>query len=249
MYTAHRTVRVVMFAAIIGLLVPAALIASQSGARGGRHGGTLVIGADVPSAAVWIDGRYSGMAPLSVRLPFGLYSVRVEARGYQEYYRQVDLRSDARIDARLVRTPSHTLRVTASVSSARVFVNGELRGVAPGSFVLPAGSHEIIVQAPGYEPFRDWVHVQSPTRLHASLVPQRATLTLAVPPAFTGNRPSHSAVRIELNGRPVEPGTLTVLPGPQRIRYSSGAFFVEQEIFAEAGRHYHVSPTLELVVR
>ena len=232
-----------------GFLFPTAIAASQSGVRGARHASTLTVGSDVPHAAVWIDGQYTGMAPLSVQLPLGRYTVSVEARGHQEFRQVVDLRADTRVDARLTRFPAHTLRVTASVPSARVYVNGELRGVAPGSYSLPPGRHEIIVRAPGYEPFRGWIDMRSPSRFHAELVAQQARLTLEVPPALGGNHPPTGAVRIEINGRPVQSGTLSLSPGLHRVRYSSGAFFVEQEIFVEAGRHYHVRPLLELVVR
>ena len=245
----RRTAGVFALILAIGVLFPTGLAASQSGARGARHAGTLIVGSDVPYAAVWIDGQYTGMAPLSVQLPLGRYTVSVEARGYQEFRQVVDLRADTRIDARLTSRPSHTLRVTASVPSARVYVNGELRGVAPGSYTLPQGRYEVIVRAPGYEPFHGWIDMRSPSRFHAELVPQQATLTLDVPPALGGNRPPQAAVRIELNGRPVQAGTLNVSPGLHRVRYSSGAFFVDQEIFVEAGRHYHVRPHLELVVR
>lgn len=249
MMARRRTAGVFALILTIGVLFPTALAASQSGVRGIRHAGTLIVGSDIPHAAVWIDGQYSGMAPLSVQLPFGYYTVSVEARGYQEFRQVVDHRADTRVDARLTRRPTHTLRVTASVPSAQVYVNGELRGVAPGSYTLPQGRHEVIVRAPGHEPFRGWIDMRSPSRFHAELIPQRATLTLDLPPALAGHRPHAESVRIELNGRPVQSGTVSVSPGSHRVRYSSGAFLVEQEIFVEAGRHYHIRPLLELVVR
>jgi hypothetical protein len=252
--TIRPRVKLALTVALLLLFAAAAgadsAVAGQSGTRGVRHTNTLSVRTNVPNAAVYIDGRYTGMAPLSIRLPSGRYAVTVDARGYHEYQQTVDLREDFRVDARFSRQVSHTLRITSSVPSAQIYINGVLRGVAPWSLSLPRGSYEVIVRAAGYEPHRSIIDVQSPTRVHAQLVAQRATLSLDVPAGYEALRPgSGNHVHIELNGRPVQPGTISVAPGVHRVLYRSGAFHVEQELVVEPGRHYAVIPSLSLVVR
>lgn len=53
--------------------------------------GTLTVTADCDGAAVSINGEETGIAPMQVNLPYGIYSVRVEKDGYSTYEQAVTI--------------------------------------------------------------------------------------------------------------------------------------------------------------
>lgn len=57
--------------------------------------GTLTVTADCDGARVFIDGEETGIAPMQVNLPYGVYNVRVEKDGYGAYEQAVTVSGPA----------------------------------------------------------------------------------------------------------------------------------------------------------
>ncbi len=117
-----------------------------------RPPGELIVRADVEGAVVFVDGEERGPAPAVVRnLGEGMHAIVVRAEGRREYRTtcRVAPGEDCTIDANLASRPV-TVRWTANVQGAELFVDGDRLGLLPYEGEIPSGSHTIEVRAPGH---------------------------------------------------------------------------------------------------
>ena len=130
--------------------------------------GNVIITSEPAGSPVSIDGTERGQTPLTVALNPGAYSV-VVGSGEQARTQSVNVTggSDASMHVQLpqpVAAPAPTtgaLQITTEPAGARVWVDGELRGVAPITISnLNAGDHAITVRSGG-EPINRTVTVQN----------------------------------------------------------------------------------------
>lgn len=127
--------------------------------------GSLRVLCNVPTAEILFDGELVGNPPASQEnIPPGDHIVEARAEGYQSAQQPVS------IDAGQQRVISITLTavaaapgrivVNANVDNATVSIDGEERGAPP--VVLegaPAGTHAVIVRAPGHQEHRETCRV------------------------------------------------------------------------------------------
>ncbi len=122
--------------------------------------GRIVVRANVEGAAVLIDNEERGQAPVVLTPEPGPHAVVVRADGHQEYSTTCTTSpgNNCEIDAVLVPQQVRVrVAVQPGIRDAQLLVDGEVAGPVPFDGTLPAGSHVIAVQAPGYEEFRQQV--------------------------------------------------------------------------------------------
>ncbi len=123
-------------------------------------GGTLRVISNVPAAVVTLDGEVLGQVPVTREgVPPGEHVVEATADGYQPATQSVTIEAGRTRVVNLRMEPGQRrpgrIVINANVDGARVWVDGNDRGGPPVVVEqAPAGTHAIIVRAPGYQEFR-----------------------------------------------------------------------------------------------
>lgn len=212
------------FAAIMAILALTGAVATAQ-ARA-----TLFIQCNQSGAQVYLDGRIAGnTAPsLTLQIQPGNHQLVVKKNGFQDYSDNVVVPAQGKsITVTLVAlgaapppvpTPppvasTYPLTVTAPGPIAKVYINGQDKGLTPLTIQLPPGSYEVKVLAGGMLPWSQQVQiVNGPASVMAGM--QAQTFALQVGAA---NAPGAT---IFLNGSQVgqgsysaalQPGTYTVI--------------------------------------
>ncbi len=128
--------------------------------RRAATGTPLRVLANVPTAVISIDGNPQGNPPVTIEVAPGEHIVEGTADGYENAEERImvepgnqrivslELRPRERAAGRII--------VNSSVPGAEVTVDGENRGTPPVVVDTPnAGTHAIVVQANGYQDFRE----------------------------------------------------------------------------------------------
>lgn len=124
-------------------------------------GGSLRVLANAPGAVISIDGEVVGEAPASAaELTPGEHIVEARADGYDPLQQPVTIEAGRQrvisLQMREVTRALGRIVVNANVDGATVFIDGEERGAVPIVVEAPqAGTHAIIVRAPGHEEHRE----------------------------------------------------------------------------------------------
>ncbi len=136
--------------------------------------GTLRIESD-PPARIYVD-RAAGdsrtadapLAPAALELTPGRHSVELEADGYRARRADVVVHPDAETKLSVALEeqppPSGTVVLASSIKGALVMVDGKEGGFTPAVLSLIAGSHDIEVREPGYQPWKRTVVVEQDAR-------------------------------------------------------------------------------------
>lgn len=119
------------------------------------------------------DRVYGTCATVSeLRLVAGATTVKIEREGHFPFRRDVKLDGGGAltVEARLLpRATSGVLAVNVDPPAARVSVDGKFVGNAPVELVLPAGTHDISLQSPGYEALASKAVVKADGRIDVRL--------------------------------------------------------------------------------
>ncbi|MER3556291.1 MAG: PEGA domain-containing protein [Meiothermus sp.] len=158
--------------------------------------GTLSVSANVSGAAVLLNGRNVGNAPINLTLNPGTYTLEVRRSGYNPYRVTVNVQAGqtARINAQLQPVappppPTGTLVVNSNVRGAEVLINGRRVGYTPLTITLNAGNYSLLVRRGGYSSFSTSFYLAPGTtsRINANLrdiIPQPQPVPVP-PPAVT----------------------------------------------------------------
>jgi hypothetical protein len=113
--------------------------------------GLLNVSANVHDYTITIDGVTYNEGD-TILLDYGKYSVTVRKEDYQDFNGSVTINEDVNtLSATLKeRDKLGTLRVTATPSNAKIYVDGTFIGQSPQSKDLPLGSHKVEVKLDGY---------------------------------------------------------------------------------------------------
>jgi hypothetical protein len=104
---------------------------------------------------VYLDGEESGAMPRgAIEVTPGEHTVVVRKLGYRDFSQRITAKEGELTEVGvLLEAMAGFVSVKADVSGARVAINGEDKGTVPlEGIVLPAGSHEIVVQREGFRP-------------------------------------------------------------------------------------------------
>jgi hypothetical protein len=172
--------------------------------------------ANVRGARVYVNGNLAGAAPLVLQIVPGTFEIEVEAEGYETFAARILVDSPQSISAALAPSLEY-LVVAASVTGAKVYVDGSYLGTAPAEFRVSWGSHLVEVRAEGYEVFSASVEAGKLATVSAELVPK--TRRLIVEGGVEG-------AKLFLNG--VDKGTLpfeaSLTPGTYSILVTASGY-------------------------
>jgi hypothetical protein len=208
----------------------------------------LTITTNVRGAAIFVDNaQISGNV---VNVSQGAHTVKVTAKGYQDYVTTVDVSGPVAINAQLV-VMGYALSVTSNVQGASVFINNVEKGQTPYSEVLPPGPYTVLVSAPGYVSYTTSVNLNGPISVNARLSEARpAIVNLVLPKGLVDQHGREfNQIKVFIDGKQVNvKRDLTGIPvaaGRHKIAVSSGDLYVESESIDFAGGATY---TIELIM-
>lgn len=105
-----------------------------------------------------VDDRQIGETPLRVKLEEGLRSVRIKAKGYKVFEREVGVvaEQDLEIPNIVLEPADGVIAINSSPSDAAVVLNGEYRGVTPLKLVVPPNqAQKVQVYKAGFQLYQD----------------------------------------------------------------------------------------------
>jgi uncharacterized membrane protein len=144
--------------------------------RGGATRVTLQVESNPRGANVYINNELQeGSAPISVQLTPGTYTVRVTAKGYDEFVTTINLTGNQSIRADLQQM-RHTLRVNSNVQNAQVYLDNNRIGSSGTSTALAPGTYTVQVRADGYQDYSTRITLNSDQTINAVLQQIRYTL-------------------------------------------------------------------------
>jgi|GEM_PF-1882232 hypothetical protein len=126
--------------------------------------GTIYVESSPPGAVISLNGENQGRTPVTIRgLWPGSYTITAELAGYQKYTTTTDISGSTRspVYCQLVPdSPGKGLYIVSTPSEAKVYLDGELRGVTPLVLAGTAtGSHSVEVRLSGYAEWKETVEV------------------------------------------------------------------------------------------
>jgi formylglycine-generating enzyme required for sulfatase activity len=176
----------------------------------------------------------------------GTYTLVAEKEGHHRLEIPVEITASARqtLEYTLERLPGLLTVDTGDVAGADVAVDGDPVGTTPFPAVsVPAGEHEIVVQAEGYVEFRTSLEIEgrgAEQRLEVALLANSAPVTFeTVPPGAT--------VRVDGRRLGTTPLTLAVSSGRRSVAYSMDAFKPASRTFTVTAGQPLAVPKVRLV--
>ena len=128
--------------------------------------GSISVTSNPSGAAIYLNGNYRGVAPLTIRdLTPGTYNVEAERSGYQSDRSSVTVRSGQQSDIRFTLTPIQqygSVSITSSPSGAYVYMDGVYKGRTPLTLdSVAAAPHNIELDLAGYYDWKTTVTVSA----------------------------------------------------------------------------------------
>ncbi|POQ98816.1 hypothetical protein AU468_12310 [Alkalispirochaeta sphaeroplastigenens] len=226
---------------LAGLLLPAVAMAQRTTTRRAPVTHDLTVQTNVHDARISINGEVIKGNTLS--LPAGSHTVEVSAPGYQLWRQTVQLSGDQTLRATL-QPQEFTLQVESNIRGARVFINGNPRGMTNHSERLRPGRYTIRVSEMGYQDWETTLDLNRDERVVVQLQPALATVRVSIPSGLLNSRERNpsSLVRVRVNGE-VQSGSSFQLPaGRYTVSLESGGLELHQDISVQPGRSYTITP-------
>ena len=138
---------------VVAASIAAFVIARRSNFRAAQQGVGYISVVSSPSGAdMYINGDKIGATPISnYRLRAGSYSIAVKKDGYKDYTKEVEVKSGGSINiAANLSALTGTLSVSSTPKGAKVYINGEYKGLTPLTLTLKIGDYHIKIIKAGY---------------------------------------------------------------------------------------------------
>ena len=128
--------------------------------------GSIHVTASPSNAAIYLNGNYRGVAPLTITdLTPGTYSLSADRSGYQSDYTTVTVRAGQQSSMQFTLTPVQqygSVKVSSSPSGAYVYMDGIYKGRTPLTLSsVSAKNHNIELDLAGYYDWKTTVSVAS----------------------------------------------------------------------------------------
>ena len=204
----------------------------------------LTIVCNVMDADVYVNGHlYTKTTPnLNIQLPVGTWQIGVSKAGYQDFKANVAVRvggttlqvnllplaSQAPAPAANPFIPQFTLNITSNVPGANVTLSGKYLGQTPLGLTTYGGSYDLLVQAPGYDDYRQRIQLQGPLTVNATLQPMGSTLSV------NSNVPGAQVI-INGSAQGQAPFTMTLVPGTYNLIVRAPGYLDYTETFTLNG--------------
>ena len=114
--------------------------------------GFLQITSTPSNANVYINGEYIGTTPKTVELKEGTYEVKITKFGYYNYTETIYIQAGETytLNISLKPVPTGYVEVISSPPKAKIYVDGEYRGLTPVTIKLKEGNHKLRIIKLGY---------------------------------------------------------------------------------------------------
>ena len=225
--------------------------------RGGASSGSLRVIANVPGARIRLDGMVIGEAPaIADSVPAGEHILEAEAAGYSRLQQPITVEGGQQRVVSLRLEPDSNaagrIIVRSAVANAVVTVDGEERGPPPVVVDNPTpGIHTVVVNAEGYETFRQTCEVRhgmnceidarlqavgTPVYVEANAGGAQLYLdgTLVGPLPYEGNLPAgQHTLEVRAPGRETHTQTVNLTASPEPRRFNIAMVGVGQMTAAE----------------
>lgn len=177
--------------------------------------GSIKVTSDPSGAKCYLDGRYKGTTPLTIRdVPAGEHEVKVKKESYYDWMSDVNV-SDGKTSSIHASLEMMTgfLEVKSN-TKAQVYIDGTYQGKTPLQCEIPLGNHQIKVSADKYYDYIETVTITVGEHTHVNI-----SLTEKPGSIFVESEPSKADVYLdgEYRGRTpltipeVQSGTYTLL--------------------------------------
>lgn len=125
---------------------------------------------------VYLNGRFVGTAPISMRIPVGAQSVEFKRDGYVSQSWQFEAEK-GELYAKSVDLVPEVTQITVLTSASQdtlLEVDGEMLGPANATYDILPGDHTVKVSAPGYHDFEQAykVYPGNPQTMQVALLPE-----------------------------------------------------------------------------
>ena len=188
---------------------------------------SLTVTSAVPGAELLLRGVVIGKTPFAkpIRTTAGHAALVVRAEGYEPFEKEIDLPGggELKVDAPLRAKDRRGVVIVRAVNGARVTFDGQVKGDVPVEVAALEGTHEIRVEADGYDPKTTAVITVAGQRkeLDVELVKRPSILAkwwfwTAIGVVVAGGVATYFVVTTE---RKAEPGSINpgVVSGPLKI--------------------------------
>jgi hypothetical protein len=212
----------------------------------------LIVNANVQGAEVLINGNPAGKAPLNAQVPPGSYSITVRAPGFIDKTENLLVNGPAQLN--LVLQPlNFQLTVDAvNFKGAFVLINGNQAGQTPYIGLLPPGSYNLTIRAPGFIDSPVVVNLNSAQNVTVQLQPVPASWQLSIPEALVNKdlKGGHwNEIQVYVDGLLQKATSGQANPGKHTFRLVSGGLAYELSLDFQAGKTYTIEPMMGFNVK
>jgi hypothetical protein len=211
---------------------------------------TLTVTTNVAGAQVYLNNTPVGVAPLSLQVERGSYSVRVSAAGYQDYLAAVSVNGTTAVNA-VLQSSLLQLTVNCNLVGAQVYINNNLVGTTPHTGSYAPGGYAVRVVAPGYAEASTVVNLSRSETLTLILQPAFVSIQVNIPQAYLNPQQGNplAQVKVLVDGQFYNSFSFNLPAGRHNIRISSGGLSFAADYEFAPGRSYVIEPVFNLTVR
>jgi len=205
---------------------------------------SLQVASNQRGATVFINGSSAGVTPFRTTLSAGIYDIRVSKNGFADWQQSVNLNQNLNIQANLqAALPTFQLQIQSNIPTAQIYVNNSLAGQGQVTQLLQGGTYQVLVQAPGYQPYETVVNLNRNQVVSAQLMMATGTVNITIPGEILDMRNGNPAaqVKILVDGAPMNSLAFQLIPGNHQITVTSGGFMVTQMLNVQAGQVYNLN--------
>ena len=179
--------------------------------------GSMFIESTPSGADVYVDGNYEGTSPVTVSaLTEGPHIVEIHLSGYDVQTETVDVVSGQGTNVNVVMssytasTTDGSIDLTSNIPGALVYLDGIYKGaIRDGSvfnvIAVGAGSHTLLVHAPGYNDFTQTIQVDSGQIASANAVLTQSQTLQGAPSAQQAGSIVVQIITLRRTGIPRQP--------------------------------------------
>lgn len=229
-----------------GMALPAALALVSCGeSKRPDNRSVLEVTTSPSGAAVTIDGRKCGSAPVKVLAPAGDHIIKAGLPGYRSEWSDAQCRAKGHSRKHIKLKPEGAaVMLVSQPKGAAVEMNGEVVGETPlVSHDLALGRHQAILKLPNHVPKQvEWtVENARPQKISAKLVSNVGVLAVI-------SKPSEAFVFIDDEARGRSPFQGQLEHGNHKVRLEAPGYAVHEEVvFITRGGAAAISPVLALL--
>lgn len=204
----------------------------------------LQVASNQRGATVFINGSSAGVTPFRTTLSAGIYDIRVSKNGFADWQQSVNLNQNLNIQANLqAALPTFQLQIQSNIPTAQIYVNNSLVGQGHVTQLLQGGTYQVLVQAPGYQPYETVVNLNRNQVVSAQLMMATGTVNITIPGEILDMRSGNPAAQIKIlvDGTPMNSLVFQLIPGNHQITVTSGGFMVQQLLNVQPGQVYNLN--------